>query len=97
MKYRQGVKMKLLDSNKVRNAFSNVEKNFDSSLSFVSTEKSPTFSECHSRLQSVVMELSDIWRTPTAHPNKARAWRYWSTTSEGKSGARQESSRARAC
>lgn len=53
--------MKLPDSNQVRNAFSNVEKNFDSSISFVSTEKSPTFSEHHSRLQSVVMELAQIF------------------------------------
>jgi hypothetical protein len=37
--------MKLPDSNEARNAFSNVEKNFDSLISFVSTKKSPTFSE----------------------------------------------------
>ena len=53
--------MKLPDSDQVHNAFSNVEKNFDSSISFVSTEKSPTFSEYHSRLQSVVMELTQIF------------------------------------
>jgi hypothetical protein len=53
--------MKLPDSSKVRNAFSNVEKNFDSSISFVSIEKSPTFSEHNNRLQSVVMELTQIF------------------------------------
>jgi hypothetical protein len=78
MKYRQGVKMKLPDSNEVRNAFSNVEKNFDSLISFVSTEKSPTFSEYHSRLQSVVIELTQIFGelqllTATNNPKYKRA------------------------
>jgi hypothetical protein len=78
MKYRQGVEIKLPDSNKVRNAFSNVEKNFDSLISFVSTEKSPTFSEYHGRLQSVVMELTQIFGelqllTATNNPKYKRA------------------------
>jgi hypothetical protein len=78
MKYRQGVKKKLPDSNEVRNAFSNVEKNFDSLISFVSTEKSPTFSEYHSRLQSVIMELTQVFGelqllTATNNPKYKRA------------------------
>jgi hypothetical protein len=55
-----------------------VEKNFDSLISFVSTEKSPTFSEYHSRLQSVVMELTQIFGelqllTATNNPKYKRA------------------------
>ena len=70
--------MKLPDSNEVRNAFSNVEKNFDSLISFVSTEKSPTFSEYHSRLQSVVIELTQVFGelqllTATNNPKYKRA------------------------
>jgi hypothetical protein len=61
--------MKLPDSIEVRNAFSSVETNFDSLISFVSTEKSPTFSEYHSRLQSVVMELAQIFGERALSPN----------------------------
>lgn len=78
MKYRQKVKMKLPDSSEVRYAFSSVEKNFDSFVSFVLAEKSPTFSEYHSRLQSVVMELTRIFGelqllTATNNPKYKRA------------------------
>jgi hypothetical protein len=70
--------MKLPDPSEVRYAFSSVEKNFDSFVSFVLTEKSPTFSEYHSHLQSVVMELTQIFGelkllTATNNPKYKRA------------------------
>ena len=78
MKYRQKVKMKLPDSGEVRYAFSSVEKNFDSFVSYVRTEESPTFREYHSRLQSIVMELTQIFGelqllTATNNPKYKRA------------------------
>jgi DNA repair ATPase RecN len=48
------------DPNEVRYAFSSLVQNFDSFLSFVSTEKSPRFSDYINRLQSIVMELIQI-------------------------------------
>jgi hypothetical protein len=80
MKYRKKVKVELPDSSEVRYAFSSVEKNFDSFVSFVRTEKSPTFSEYHRRLQSVVMELTQIFGelqllTATNNPNTRRRLR----------------------
>ncbi len=78
MKDQQKVKMKLPDPSEVRYAFSSVEKNFDSFVSFVRTEKSPTFSEYHSRLHSVIMELAQIFGelqllTATNNPKYKRA------------------------
>lgn len=71
--------MKLPDPSEVRNAFSSVEKNLDSLVSFVFTEKKPTFSEYHSRLQSVIIELTQIFGelqllTATNNPNYKRAF-----------------------
>jgi hypothetical protein len=70
--------MELPDSSEVRDAFSSAEKNFDSFFSFVRTEKSPTFNEYHSRLQSVIMELTQIFGelqllTATNNPKYKRA------------------------